>query len=160
MTEDQIHWLCLPFSELSVYQLFDVLKLRQDVFILEQACLYPDIDDKDKSSHHLLGYQDHRLIAVLRILPPGVSFDEPSIGRVVTDESVRKTGTGRKLMQQGIHMLHELYPGLAIKIGAQHHLKHFYASFGFKAVSAVYDEDGIDHIDMLLSSMMNRCPEI
>ena len=151
MTESPIHWVCLPFAELSVYQLFDLLKLRQDVFILEQTCLYPDIDAKDKVSHHLLGCQGDKLVAVLRILPPGVSFEEPSIGRVAVAESARKTGTGRKLMQQGIQKLQELYPGQAIRIGAQHYLKNFYASFGFEPLGDIYDEDGIDHIDMVLT---------
>lgn len=152
MTESYIQWVCLPFSELSVYQLFDLLKLRQDVFILEQTCLFPDIEDTDKVCHHLLGYQQDKLVAALRIVPPEVCYAEPSMGRVATARSVRKNGVGRELMLQGIRKLYELYPGLPVRIGAQYYLKSFYASFGFEAVGDVYDEDGIMHIEMLLSS--------
>ena len=151
MTEPQIRWLCLPFAELSVNQLYDIFKLRQDVFILEQTCLYPDIDGKDKRSHHLLGYLGEELVAVLRIVPPGLSYDEPSLGRIATIQSARKTGTGRRLVQQGIERLNELYPKSSIRIGAQYHLNNFYACFGFHPVGDIYDEDGITHIDMLLS---------
>ena len=154
MTESPIEWVCLPFSELSVNQLFDLLKLRQNVFILEQTCLFPDIEDKDKNCHHLLGYQQDELVAVLRIVPPNVSYTEPSLGRIATARSARKNGTGRWLMQQGIQRLHELYSGQPIRIGAQYYLKNFYASFGFEVVGDAYDEDGIMHIEMLLSSSM------
>ena len=152
MTKPLIKWYCLPFAELSVDQLYALLKLRQDVFVLEQTCLYPDIDNKDKHCHHLLGYQEDNLVALLRIVPPGLSYDEPSMGRVTTAREFRNAGIGRELVQQGVEVLCELYPGLSVKIGAQTYLKNFYASFGFEAVGDVYDEDGIPHIDMLLSN--------
>ena len=151
MNDSHTEWLCRPFSGLSVDQLFDLLKLRQDVFILEQTCLYPDIEDTDKACHHLLGYQQGELVAVLRIVPPGISYTEPSLGRIATAQSVRRSGIGRKLVQRGIQTLHELYPSRSIRIGAQYYLKNFYASFGFRVVSDVYDLDGIEHIEMTLS---------
>lgn len=100
-----VHWHCCTFSELTVDQLFDIFKLRQTVFVLEQNCLYPDIDDTDKKCHHLLGYIKEQLVAYLRIIPPAANDSNISIGRVVIAGSVRKLGLGRILMQNGINYL-------------------------------------------------------
>ena len=145
-------WLCRPFSELTTCQLYDVFKLRQAVFILEQKCLYPDIDQKDQQCHHLLGYRQTELVAYLRIIPAGLSYHEPSIGRVVVAQSARQSGCGRILMVEGIKELQSIYPGKSIKIGAQYYLKTFYSSLGFIECGEVYDEDGILHIDMQLNN--------
>jgi ElaA protein len=150
---DMTEWEWRHFDELTVAQLYDMLALRQQVFVLEQACLYPDLDGLDRDAHHLLGWQtrDGRrtLVATLRCLAPGAKYAEMSLGRVVTGSAARGTGLGRELVATGIEHATRLHPGHAIRIGAQAHLENFYGSFGFRTVSAPYDEDGIMHIDML-----------
>lgn len=148
-----IDWQFSHFNDLSPADLYEVLRQRQDVFILEQTCLYPDIDGLDPVAHHLLGWRtvdgERRLAAYLRVLGPGVKYDEMSLGRVITTQAARGTGAGRALLARGIACAESLYPGHRIRIGAQQYLEKFYAGFGFDTVSAPYDEDGIMHIDML-----------
>ena len=149
-----ITWQWTHFDDLSPARLYAMLALRQEVFVLEQACLYPDLDGLDLHAHHLLGWQPCTdgqpvLAATLRCLAPGAKYTEMSLGRIVTSPATRGTGLGRELVAQGIALAERLHPGHAIRIGAQAHLEHFYASFGFRTVSAPYDEDGILHIDML-----------
>ena len=148
-----IEWQWSSFAGLAVADLYEMLALRQQVFVLEQTCLYPDIDGLDPGAHHLLGWRTvdgkRELAATLRCLAPGAKYDEMSLGRVVTSPSARGTGLGRELVAQGIACAERLHPGHAIRIGAQAHLETFYAGFGFRTVSAPYDEDGILHIDML-----------
>jgi ElaA protein len=144
-------WCLVPFAKLSVDQLYDLLKLRQQVFVVEQTCAYLDCDDKDRRALHLLGEdEEHRLIAYARIVPPGISFAEASIGRVVTDRAARRSGHGRALMHEAIARTRDAFGG-AVRIGAQLYLQRFYESFGFVVASAVYDEDGIPHVEMLLA---------
>ncbi|GAA0404488.1 GNAT family N-acetyltransferase [Massilia aurea] len=148
-----IDWHFSRFADLTPFDLYDVLAARQNVFILEQTCLYPDIDGYDLEAHHLLGWRDvdgkRQLAAYLRVLAPGAKYDEMSIGRVITTPAARGSGAGRALLDQGIAHAEALHPGHRIRIGAQQYLERFYASFGFQTVSAPYDEDGIMHIDML-----------
>lgn len=148
-----IDWQFSRFADLTPFDLYDVLAARQNVFILEQTCLYPDIDGYDLEAHHLLGWRDvdgkRQLAAYLRVLAPGAKYDEMSIGRVITTPAARGSGAGRALLNQGIAHAEALHPGHRIRIGAQQYLERFYASFGFETVSAPYDEDGIMHIDML-----------
>ncbi len=148
-----IDWQFSRFADLTPFDLYDVLAARQNVFILEQTCLYPDIDGYDLEAHHLLGWRDvdgkRQLAAYLRVLAPGAKYDEMSIGRVITTPAARGSGAGRALLDQGIAHAEALHPGHRIRIGAQQYLERFYASFGFETVSAPYDEDGIMHIDML-----------
>lgn len=148
-----IDWHFSRFADLTPFDLYDVLAARQNVFILEQTCLYPDIDGYDLEAHHLLGWRDvdgkRQLAAYLRVLAPGAKYDEMSLGRVVTTPAARGSGAGRALLDQGISHAEALHPGHRIRIGAQQYLERFYASFGFETVSAPYDEDGIMHIDML-----------
>jgi len=148
-----IDWHFSRFADLTPFDLYDVLAARQNVFILEQTCLYPDIDGYDLEAHHLLGWRDvdgkRQLAAYLRVLAPGAKYDEMSIGRVITTPAARGSGAGRALLDQGIAHAEALHPGHPIRIGAQQYLERFYASFGFQTVSAPYDEDGIMHIDML-----------
>ncbi|MBD8629041.1 GNAT family N-acetyltransferase [Oxalobacteraceae sp. CFBP 8753] len=148
-----IDWHFSRFADLTPFDLYDVLAARQNVFILEQTCLYPDIDGYDLEAHHLLGWRDvdgkRQLAAYLRVLAPGAKYDEMSIGRVITTPAARGSGAGRALLDQGIAHAEVLHPGHRIRIGAQQYLERFYASFGFQTVSAPYDEDGIMHIDML-----------
>jgi ElaA protein len=145
----QIQWVLRKFEELTPYQVYAILQLRNEVFVVEQNCVFQDADDKDQSSFHLMGFHNNKLVAYTRLVPSGISYDEPSIGRVVTSPSVRRSGAGRELMQQSIDAVYHLFGRQPIKIGAQFYLKKFYESFGFEQVSAIYDEDGIDHIYML-----------
>ncbi len=146
-------WQWSGFDELSVADLYEVLQKRQDVFILEQTCLYPDMDGLDAGAHHLLGWRivdgKRELAAYLRVLAPGTKYDEMSLGRVLTAPCARGTGIGRELLAQGIAHAERQYPAQRIRIGAQQHLEKFYGGFGFVTCSAPYDEDGIMHIDML-----------
>ncbi|MFC5552191.1 GNAT family N-acetyltransferase [Massilia aerilata] len=151
-----ISWQWKGFKELTVAQLYAMLALRQQVFVLEQTCLYPDIDGLDPGAQHLLGWREvdgkTELVAQLRCLAPGAKYEEMSIGRVVTSPAARGSGLGRELVAQGVALAQQLHPGHAIRIGAQAHLEAFYHSFGFVTVSEPYDEDGILHIDMVLSA--------
>jgi ElaA protein len=117
--------------------------------VVEQNCVFQDADDKDQDSYHLLGYHQHKLVAYTRLVPPGVAYQEASIGRVVTSPSVRRTGAGRVLMQESIRNIYQLFGINPIKIGAQLYLKTFYESFGFVQIGEPYLEDGIPHIYML-----------
>ena len=148
-----IEWQWSGFADLTVAQLYEMLALRQQVFVLEQTCLYPDIDGLDPGAHHLLGWTTlegrRQLAASLRCLAPGAKYEEMSLGRVVTSPAARGTGLGRELVAQGIACAEQLHPGHAIRIGAQAHLERFYAGFGFVTVSEPYDEDGIMHVDMV-----------
>ncbi|MDO6708786.1 GNAT family N-acetyltransferase [Photobacterium sp. 1_MG-2023] len=148
-----MQWQCLGFDELTTQQLYDVLKLRVDVFVVEQHCPYPEIDGHDTAEgvHHLMAYEDGVLMAYLRLLPAGLTYDAVSIGRVITSEAARGRGLGHELMQQGLHFAEQLWPGQAIEIGAQSHLQGYYGRFGFTAFSEEYLEDGIPHIDMRLT---------
>lgn len=148
-----IEWQWSSFADLTAAQLYEMLALRQQVFVLEQTCLYPDIDGLDPGAHHLLGWREvdgrRQLAATLRCLAPGAKYDEMSIGRVVTAPFTRGTGLGHALVAKGVEYAVRLHPGHAIRIGAQAHLERFYAGYGFVTVSEPYDEDGILHIDML-----------
>lgn len=144
-------WILKPFYELTLDELYALLQLRMEVFIVEQNCVYQDCDDKDQESHHLMAWCNGKLAAVTRLLPPGVSYAEPSIGRVITSPAFRGMKLGRELMTRSIESCYELFGKQPIRIGAQQYLKTFYESFGFRQVGEPYDEDGIQHIKMLLS---------
>jgi ElaA protein len=145
----QIRWELKKFEELTPYELYDVLQLRSEVFVVEQNCVYQDMDGNDQQSYHLLGTHENKLVAYTRIVPGGVIYSYASIGRVITSPTVRKTGIGKELMKQSITTLYSLFGEVTIKIGAQFYLKNFYESFGFRQVSDIYLEDGIEHIYML-----------
>ena len=145
----KIIWKCKTFSELSIEDLYDLMVLRQKVFILEQKCPYLDADGKDYSSHHLLGYYDDTLIAYLRLVQPGVSYSEISFGRIVTAKSERGKGVGKLLMREGLLRCRALYGDQPIRISAQKYLKSFYQSFHFHIVGNEYLEDGIPHVEMI-----------
>lgn len=144
-----IRWTLKTFQELTPDELYAALRLRSEVFVVEQQCVFLDMDDKDQPCHHLLGWQGDHLAAYTRIVPPDLSYDGyPSIGRVVTSPAARGKGMGRILMEESIRVTEALYGKRAIRIGAQLYLKKFYESLGFEQSSEVYDEDGIDHIEM------------
>jgi ElaA protein len=142
-------WELKRFDHLTNKELHDILRLRVDIFVVEQNCPYPEIDGKDPKSLHLMYKEKDEIVAYARLLPPGISFDEASIGRVVTKESHRGNGLGHALMKQAVnHSITEY--NQPIKIGAQAHLEKYYNATGFVKVSDVYLEDDIPHIDMLL----------
>ncbi len=143
-----LEWICKKFNELTVNELYEIMKLRSEVFVVEQNCVYLDADDKDLKGYHLFTFIDHKIAAYARLLPPNVSYAQASIGRVLTATSQRKKGSGILLMQEAIKQTHHLYTTSAIKIGAQLYLKKFYEGLGFAQTSGIYDEDGIDHIEM------------
>ncbi len=144
-----IQWLLKKFEELSPYQLYAILQLRNEVFVVEQNCVFQDADDKDQNSFHLMGFHNNQLVAYTRLVPAGEIYEQPSIGRVVTSPFVRNSGIGRQLMKQSIDVVNKLFGVQPIKIGAQLYLKKFYESLGFEQVSEVYLEDGIEHIYMV-----------
>lgn len=144
-------WTCKTFSELTVYELYAILHLRNEVFVVEQNCVFQDADNKDQHSFHYMGWRQDRLVAYTRLVPPGVSYKEPSIGRVVTSPAARGQGTGQDLMKRSIEECKKLFGNTPIRIGAQLYLKKFYMSFGFIQAGDIYLEDGIEHIEMILS---------
>ncbi|ASG08357.1 GNAT family N-acetyltransferase [Vibrio anguillarum] len=148
-----ITWHCLSFSQLTTHQLYALLKLRVDVFVVEQTCPYPELDNKDiqPGVFHLIGEQDQQIVACARLLPAGISYPSVSIGRIATQKEARGNGLGHQLMQQALAEYQKLWPNQDIEIGAQHYLASFYQSYGFQQTSAMYLEDDIPHIDMQLS---------
>ena len=147
-----MEWVLKSFKQLDVDELFELLKLRVDVFVVEQNCPYPEIDEKDRHADtlHLFGTKKNgELAAYLRILPPGLSFKEASFGRVVVAVQYRKQGISNTLVKKAFEIIENRWPEKNIRIGAQVSLKQFYESHGFQSVSSEYFEDGIAHIDML-----------
>jgi ElaA protein len=145
-------WQLARFRDLSVDDLYAIVRLREGVFIIEQNCPYPDADGRDPLAWHLLGWRDgpggKTLAAYARIFEPGIRYHEASIGRIVTSPDVRGTGLGRQLMVEALRRTEALAPNQPIKIAAQRRLEKFYEGFGFTAISEPYVEDGIVHVDM------------
>jgi len=146
-----VHWKVSNFADLKLEELYRILEARQEVFVVEQKCIYLDCDFKDQSSLHLFAERSDKLAAYCRIVPPGLTFSEPSIGRVITTKYFRKGGYGRELMKRAIQVTQEYYPSSPIRLSAQAYLERFYSSFGFEVISEQYLEDGIEHVEMLLS---------
>lgn len=145
-----LKWQDLHHSQLDVNSLYSMLALRNAVFIVEQNCPYQDSDGEDLvgENRHILGWQDNKLVAYARILHSGNDLEPVVIGRVIIDSGMRGEKLGYQLMEQAISSCQQHWPDKAIYLGAQAHLQSFYAHFGFKPVSDVYDEDGIAHIGM------------
>lgn len=146
-----IKWSLKKFDDLSPLELYSILQLRNDVFVVEQNCVFQDADNKDQASYHLMGWKDKKLIAYSRIIPSGIAYDLPSIGRVVTSPLARGNGTGKMLMEESLAAVEKIFGNVAIKLGAQLYLKKFYESFGFNQSGPIYLEDGIQHIEMTRS---------
>jgi ElaA protein len=144
-----INWVLKKFDELTPNELYAILQLRSEVFVVEQKCIFQDMDDKDQQCFHYMGFKDGYLAAYIRIVPPGIAYEYASIGRVVNSPKARGAGIGKELIATGIEKTEALFGKVPIKIGAQLYLKKFYESFGFKQTGNIYDEDGIDHIHML-----------
>jgi ElaA protein len=147
-----LQFTCVPFKDLTVYQLYDIMALRQEVFIVEQNCPYLDADGKDLLGWHLMGRnREGVLLAYTRLLPKGIAYDNYiSIGRVITSNKGRGMGYGQQLMKESIVTIKDLYLNEPTKIGAQTYLLKFYQSFGFVSTGEEYMEDGIPHTAMVL----------
>lgn len=145
-----MNWIFKKFTDLTLNELYEILRLRNEVFVVEQNCPYQDLDHKDQHSWHLAGWHDDQLAAYTRIIPPGISYTEASIGRVVTSPHHRRSGVGRILMQLSIQHTFEQFHVDSIRIGAQVYLKKFYTSLGFISTGKEYLEDNIPHVEMLL----------
>lgn len=148
-----ITWQLRPFIELTTIQLYQLLKLRVDVFVVEQQCPYPELDDKDhqKGVYHLLGYDGDELVACTRLLPKGISYPSVSMGRVAISADHRGGGIGHQLLEESLKSCQSLWPDESIEIGAQEYLAAFYTQHGFVKTSDTYLEDDIPHIDMKLA---------
>jgi ElaA protein len=138
-----------PFNTLTTQELYDLLQLRSEVFVVEQDCVYQDVDGKDQKALHVLGYKDEKLIAYTRVFKPGFYFKEACIGRVVVVENERQFKYGYSIMEASIEAIKEHYNETTIKISAQTYLKKFYTNLGFDIVGEEYLEDDIPHIAMI-----------
>jgi|TARA_B100000035_G_scaffold282534_1_gene264162 ElaA protein len=138
------------FDSISKEELYDVLSLRQKVFIIEQDCFYEDLDYSDQDANHLLLYKDNKLIGYSRAFSPGIKYDAASIGRIVIDLEYRGKGYGKSITQESIQFLNSNFPESDITISAQYRLIDFYEDQGFKREGSVYLEDDIEHIKMTL----------
>ncbi len=144
----EIKWQVNSFEELNIHTLYKIMRLRSEVFVLEQKSIYLDLDNKDQKALHLQGYIDDELIAYCRLFYPGDYLDEACIGRVVTPQKYRKYRYGWQLLEKAIKVIEEQMHESVITISAQLYLKGFYESHGFKQISEEYLEDGIPHIRM------------
>src|SRR5690606_11108916 len=145
----KIKYSIKAFTALNTTELYQILKLRSEVFVVEQHCVYQDIDDKDQDSYHLMCFVSDNLAGYARLLPPGVSYDETSIGRVIIRSNFRGLTLGKRVMANSIVSCKELVESSVIRIGAQMYLKKFYNALGFVETGLPYDEDGILHIEMI-----------
>lgn len=149
-------WEVSTFEALSNNSLYQAMLLRQEVFVVEQNCIYPDLDGLDQESTHVLCWQGDELLAYQRCLPPGLSYTESSMGRIVVAPAGRGHKLGRELVQRGIDLNIKAWPQSDIKIGAQTYLRSFYESLEFVVVGEEYIEDGIPHIHMLRQTITAR----
>jgi ElaA protein len=146
-----IRWQNKKFDQLTPAELYAILQLRNEVFVVEQDCVYQDADNKDPRAYHFTGWLEDKLVAYTRILPPGSIYKEASIGRVVTSPAARGKGLGRELMNNTIREVYKLFGHTPIRIGAQVYLLTFYSSLGFIQTGDPYLEDGIEHAEMVKS---------
>ena len=138
------------FQELSLEEFHDIIALRIQIFIIEQNCPYQEVDGKDKLAHHLFFKNEmDEIIAVTRILPQGISYEEVAIGRVVVHEDYRGTGLGNQLMADSMNFVKDKYGEVPVRLSAQKHLENYYGNHGFKSTGKEYLEDGIPHVEML-----------
>ena len=147
-----MEWIIKRFDQLTTLELYELLKVREEVFVMEQECLYHDLDSKDFNATHMFALEDNQMVCYLRILDKGVSYDEVSIGRVLTKPAYRRKGYGEQIMARAIDYIENVMGEGKIRISAQAHLEKFYGDLGFEVVSDVYLEDGIEHYEMLYQS--------
>lgn len=151
MTEQmRITWQCKPFHELRAAEMYRLLQLRSEVFVVEQHCVYLDADGKDEYSLHVMGWMGDALVACARILPAGVSYEEVSIGRVASSSLVRGKGAGMELMEKTMGYIRDYFGEVPVRISAQSYLQRYYEKFGFRRTEkAEYLEDDIPHVEMI-----------
>ncbi|RPF53168.1 GNAT family N-acetyltransferase [Aquisalibacillus elongatus] len=142
-------WINKSLYELTHDELYDILKLRVEVFVVEQNCPYPEIDGYDQKSFHIFAQDSEGIMAYCRVIPPGVKFQEASIGRVITHERTRRTGIGTEMLQYTLNDIAQRWNHPSVKIEAQAHLQAFYGNCGFKTISDEFLEDGIPHVEMI-----------
>lgn len=145
----ELNWQWYTFEDLSLQELYAILALRQQIFVVEQACAYLDCDGLDQRAWHLVGWQHHRPLAYLRVIFPKNNGELPVIGRLLSHREIRGKGIGGKLLTLALQQIQTHLPGSSIKISAQYYLLDFYKGFGFSPVSEIYEEDGIPHISMI-----------
>ncbi|MBU3092826.1 GNAT family N-acetyltransferase [Clostridium sp. CM028] len=146
-------WKIKKFNELNGEEVYEILKLRSEVFVIEQQCIYEECDGKDNNSYHLFAKENGKIIVYLRILEKGISYNEISIGRVLTDKKYRGKGLAKQMMIRAIEFIENNLNEKVIRIGAQEYLVNFYEGLGFVRVSEVYLEDNIPHIEMLYKNL-------
>lgn len=144
-----IKWTLKKFDELTPFELYSILQLRNEVFVVEQNCVFQDADNKDQPAYHLMGWREEKLVAYSRLIPSDIAYEFASIGRVVTSPAERRSGVGKMLMKQSIECVTKLFGPVTIKLGAQLYLRQFYESFGFVQSGDIYIEDGIPHVEMI-----------
>lgn len=137
------------FDQLTIEELYQILRLRSEVFVVEQDCVYQDVDNKDQKALHVIGVKNDEIVAYTRIFKPGDYFENVSIGRVVVRQNQRKYGLGKRIMQASLATIEERFPNKPIEISAQTYLLKFYTELGFNAFGDEYLEDGIPHRRML-----------
>lgn len=147
----KLDWRWYAWAELPPDVLHAFLKLRSDIFVVEQNCVFSDMDGRDPACEHLCGFSGDELIAYLRLVPPGLKSPEAALGRLVVLKTQRGHGHARRAIEIGLLRCTERYPGITVRIQAQSHLAGFYGSMGFTQTGAEYLEDGIPHVDMLLN---------
>lgn len=152
-SSENVQWQQKTFGELANGELYGILALRAEVFVVEQACAYQDQDGKDPQSVHLMASAEGQLMAYARLLPPGLSYETASIGRIVVRRAMRGTGLGRQLVGRALAAAGELFGHGPVTISAQAHLEAFYAALGFEKQGAPYLEDGIPHIQMISAGL-------
>lgn len=145
-----MRWIFLTFEELNTQQLYEILQLRSEVFVVEQNCVYQDMDGLDKKAFHVLGYKQDTLIAYARIFEAGIYFEEASIGRVIVKATSRNKDIGNELMKNSIEFIQGSLGFQNIRISAQQYLIRFYENLGFSCIGEGYLEDGIPHINMII----------
>jgi ElaA protein len=152
-----MQWILKKFHDLTVDEFHDILQLRINIFVVEQNCPYPELDDRDKIAFHFFGInKENKIIAYTRIFKPGDYYEEAAFGRVAVHQDYRNQKIGFQLVEQTIIEIHKLFGNINIKIGAQTYLNNFYQSFGFHQVGDDYIEDGIPHIHMLINKPSNN----
>jgi ElaA protein len=147
--KDEISWKFVAFDALRLTELYAMLQLRSEVFVVEQACVFQDMDGADAAAMHLLGTSGGQLVAYARCFAAGMKFKEASIGRIITRSTLRGSGAGHVLVRQAIDSVTQQWGLQAIRIGAQARLENFYRQHGFETTGDPYIEDGIPHIEML-----------
>lgn len=145
-------WKTYHFNDFSVGKLYEILKLRVNVFVVEQQCPYPELDDLDQNSVHIEYTENGKTLAYARLVPAGVKYDIPSIGRVIVHPDARGRGLAKQLMEHCVDYILSKWQAEEIQLQGQVYLQEFYQSFGFQPISEAYDEDGIPHVDMKFTS--------